>query len=666
MPIPTPAAVCRVVLRAILLSLALLLAWPALADDDAVEAVRQFNPAEPGWLDESGFGFRLQVPDGWSIDIDAEDGPQLSWRMHRDAWLAGRVPKGLLALNVTVIEPEPGQNVEAEFRRFVVAYADRYLGGGRIVSFRARPFGTYPGFVAAVEGRIRSDSGESVKVSARVILCETQDRQVIVSAVAPQSSADPLDHLGEPGSLIVASGSGSVAADTDPAGEPKPGPGEQPAAPVTLLPDAAQRLRAVSWGGGSLEEFGRVDGDGLLVALPAGARTAGVGVASRGSPVTLGDLDGGDATTMRIALASAETDSLIVVLCPGEMVPCMSEPSLQIRASTSVAGADLSLWTDAGLLAKEELPGGMPEHLTVRIDRDAVYLFPAAGEPLMAERPRGLVSFAALDVVIAALPTEAGGRVRVRSLSVDTDLQTVSAPLPVPDATASVFPATAAGLWRETASSGGDFAAFATLGDDGLAVSVPAGHSWGVTGIVSDRPMLGLPDGDDSPAPERLHGTVDPTGSDGFAIAILPDAQGDVWLSSIGYADVSRMQDGSFRVRIYACGSSTRVAQTFIDGSWSGRFDLILRPDRLEIALDDRHLAATWLSCLMPEAGAHVAVVAVAAQENEATTLRLAGLSIDRLPLPAAMPVAGSGRDTDFRPEAWIASIAEELSEPDQ
>lgn len=373
MPIPTPAAVRRAVSRAILLPLALLLAWPALADDVAAEAVRQFNPAEPGWLDESGFGFRLQVPDGWSIDIDAEDGPQLSWRMHRDAWVAGRVPKGLLALNVTVIEPEPGQNVEAEFRRFVVAYADRYLGGGRIVSFRASPFGAYPGFLAAVDGRIRPDSGGSVKVSARVILYETEDRQVIVSAVAPQSSADPLDHLGEPGSLIVASGSGSDTADPGLTEEPEPGPGEQPAAPVTLLPDAAQRLRAVSWGGGSLEEFGRVDGDGLVVVLPAGARTAGVGVASRGSPVTLGDLDGGDATTMRIALAAPETDSLLVVLCPGEMVPCMSEPSLQIRASRSAAGADLSLWTDAGLLAKEELPGGMPEHLTVRIDRDAVY-----------------------------------------------------------------------------------------------------------------------------------------------------------------------------------------------------------------------------------------------------------------------------------------------------
>lgn len=193
MPIPTPAAACRAVSRAMLLGLALVLAQAVSADDRAADAARQHTPAEPGWLDESGFGFRLQVPDGWSIDIDAEDGPQLSWRMHRDAWLAGRVPKGLLALNVTVIEPEPGQDVEAEFRRFVVAYADRYLGGGRIVSFRASPFGAYPGFLAAIDGRIRRDSGASVKVSARVILYETEDRQVIVSAVAPRGAG------GEPG-----------------------------------------------------------------------------------------------------------------------------------------------------------------------------------------------------------------------------------------------------------------------------------------------------------------------------------------------------------------------------------------------------------------------------------------------------------------------------------
>lgn len=662
MSISTPGAAPRAV-RALLLGFLLLFApaatvHSAAADGLASGAARQDRSPQPGMLDESGFGFRLRVPDGWSIDIDPEDGPMLSWRMHRDAWLAGDVPEGLLALNVTVIEPEPGKDVEAEFRKFARNYADRFLEGGTIVSLKAFSFGGRPGFLAAAEGRIKRTSGPAVKVLARVFIYETEDRQVIVSAVAPRSSAEPLDHLGEPGSLIEASGADTSVSVDQGADQPS-----QANAADVILPDTRQRLRAISWGGGSLDEFGRLDADGLTVALPPGARTAGVGVASSGSAVALGDLDGGDATTLRIALDPAGTDSLLVVLCPGRMVPCISEPSLQIRMGASAAGVELSLWSEATPVATQVLPGGMPANLSVRIDRDGVYVFPATGEALLVERPRGLAPFAGLDVVIAALPTEAGGRLRMRALSVETDRRAVTDPMPAPGNAAAIFPAANPDIWREKASGGGDFAAFAALRDDGLHVSVPAGHSWGVTGLVTGRPVLGLPDGNDTPAPERLRGTVDPTASDSFAVAILPDAEGDVWLSAIGYADIQRAADGRFRVRIYTCGSGDRVAETLVDGTWSGAFDLIVRPDRLELALDDRRLSTTLLSCRLPDAGAHVAVFAVAGKENEAASLHLTGLSIDRLPLPALVE-AGPGSDAEFRPEAWIADMEDELTEP--
>lgn len=662
MSISTPGAAPRAV-RAFLLAVALLfapaVAWhSSAADDPSGNIARRDGQPQPGVLDESGFGFRLRVPDGWSIDIDAEDGPMLSWRMHRDAWLAGDVPEGLLALNVTVIEPEPGKDVEAEFRKFARNYADRFLEGGRIVSLKAFSFGGRPGFLAAAEGRIKRTSGPAVRVLARVFIYETEDRQVIVSAVAPRSSAEPLDHLGEPGSLIEAStAETSVSADQG-AGQPP-----QEIAADVILPDTRQRLRAISWGGGSLDEFGRLDADGLAIALPPGARTGGVGVASSGSPVALGDLEGGDATTLRIALDPAETDSLLVVLCPGRMVPCLSEPSLQIRLAASTAGVELSVGSEATVAARQVLAGGVPANLSVRIDRDGVYLFPATGEALVVERPRGLAPFAALDVVVAALPADAGGRLRMRALTVQTDRQAVADLLPAPGDAAAIFPAASPDVWREKSSAGGDFAAFAALRKDGLHVSVPPGHSWGTTGLVSGRPVLALPDGDDTPAAQRLRGRVDPAASDSFAVAILPDAEGDVWLSSIGYADVYRLEDGRSRVRIYTCGSGDRVAETFVDKTWSGVFDLILRPDRLEFALDDRRLSTPLLSCHPPDAGAHVAVFAVAGAENEAASLHLTGLSIDRLPLPA-LAEAGPGSDAGFRPEAWIADMADELSEP--
>jgi hypothetical protein len=668
MPMSSSGAVSGAVFRALVLTVALQVAFTApahrvLADDLAGSAAQVEGSLATGTLDESGFGFRLRVPDGWSIDIDAEDGPMLSWRMHRAAWLAGSVPEGLLALNITVIEPEPEKDVETEFRKFVGSYADRFLEDGEVVSFSAFFFGAYPGFLAAVDGGISQESGAVVEVSARVFIYETEDRQVIVSAVAPRSSATPLDHLGEAGSLIETSGRGSIASGdgTAHAGAPSP----IATAPAVILPDTQHRLRAVSWGGGSLEEFGRLDADGLTVALPPGARTGGVGVASSGSPVALGDLDGGDATILHIGLDPARTDSLMIVLCQGQMVPCISEPSLQIRITATVAGAELSLWTEAVLVATESLPDGVPSNLTVRIDRDGVFVFPAGGESMLAERPRSLVPFAGLDVVIAALPTEAGGRLHMTALSVQMDRSAEMAVLPATDATAAVFPSSEADGWHEKASSGGDFAAFAALGADGLEVSVPAGHSWGVTGLVSARPMLGLPDGDDTPAPQRLRGIVDPAVSHAFAVAILPEAEGDVWLSALGYADVYRVEDDRFRVRIYTCGSGSRVAETFVDATWSGIFDLIVRPDRLELALDGQHLSATTFACLPPKTGAHVAVVAVAAQENEPASLRLTGLSIDRLPLPASVE-AGSGPDAEFRPEDWIADIANDLSETDQ
>ena len=622
-----------------------------------------------GRLDERDFGFFLNVPDDWSADIDAEDGPILSWRLQQKDWLAGSTHSGLVSLSVSVLEPDVGQDTAKVFRSFVGKYGEKFLEKAEVRSFEPFRFGQFSGFDARVAGGIKRPSGKIVPVVARIFIYLTADREVIVSAVAPKAQADLLDSLGQPGTLFEAS---TTAAETsvqanDGAQTPAaPAPAAVNTEPVLVLPDNSSRFRTFAWGGGVLEEFGSLGSDGLKIKMAADAATGGAGIASTGTMINLGDLEAGAATTIRLSFDPDQSNNALIILCPGQHTPCLSDQSFHIALQPGESGTALSLAYEGNPLARTVLMDGMPSYLSIRIDRDGIYAFPSNGEALSVERPHALAPFSGLELVAAAVPLPSGSTLFLKSVAVQsTQGNLTAAALPEPEAERSVFPAGDPTIWKEVAVSGGDFASMAKLENGRLDVRVLPGNQWGHTGLISGQPVFRIPEDGGDVAPARLHGNVDPSQNTlSFAVSLLPDPASDLWLNSVAYVQFSRNEDGTFRARLNVCASPTRVVEMTIEPAWSGNFDLLVSPQRIELVAE-RHRVGTVLTCGLKDMKGHVAIFAAPPRENDPAALSLTGLAVDRLPYPddGLSDDGSAADDSAFDPALWISAVSADLIE---
>ncbi|MBN2574226.1 MAG: hypothetical protein JXP73_06655, partial [Deltaproteobacteria bacterium] len=82
--------------------------------------------------------------------------------------------------------------------------------------------------------------------------------------------------------------------------------------------------------------------------------------------------------------------------------------------------------------------------------------------------------------------------------------------------------------WTPIQAAGGDFAKFATAPAGELFVNVPAGNSWGKTGLRSDYFLFDVRD-DMQATPLSLAFDFDPARTSGFVIALSPTVWDDIW-----------------------------------------------------------------------------------------------------------------------------------------
>ena len=75
--------------------------------------------------------------------------------------------------------------------------------------------------------------------------------------------------------------------------------------------------------------------------------------------------------------------------------------------------------------------------------------------------------------------------------------------------------------WKELSWSGGDYKKFARIQNSVLLVSVPAGNSYGNTGIRSSEPLIEFPE-EDSKFATRLSLSIEPELSSAFVVALIP------------------------------------------------------------------------------------------------------------------------------------------------
>ena len=90
------------------------------------------------------------------------------------------------------------------------------------------------------------------------------------------------------------------------------------------------------------------------------------------------------------------------------------------------------------------------------------------------------------------------------------------------------FSAGLSSMWEPIQVVGGNFGRFASVANGRLAVSVPAGNSWGKTGIMSRTPLFSVDPGM-AANPLKLTFEFDPNATTGYVIALSQAKDADVW-----------------------------------------------------------------------------------------------------------------------------------------
>lgn len=151
-------------------------------------------------------------------------------------------------------------------------------------------------------------------------------------------------------------------------------------------------------------------------------------------------------------------------------------------------------------------------------------------------------------------------------------------PLPVE----TLFDGAPTPAFEPAAVAGGDFDAFARYIDGGLDIDVPAGHSWGKTGLISAEPLVVL----DNRAYEtamRLTLTVDPARTGTFVLALAGDKVVEMWPSHNAWFVLSRLPDeDSYLLQANAGPYNDRVRKipaAWFDAHWDGRIQYDIGQD---------------------------------------------------------------------------------------
>jgi hypothetical protein len=84
--------------------------------------------------------------------------------------------------------------------------------------------------------------------------------------------------------------------------------------------------------------------------------------------------------------------------------------------------------------------------------------------------------------------------------------------------------------WIPIQAAGGDFAKFATVSAGRLVIDVPAGNSWGKTGVRSKDPIFEVT-ADMTTSPWSVLVDLDPAATSGAVVVLSPTAYDDIWTS---------------------------------------------------------------------------------------------------------------------------------------
>ena len=181
--------------------------------------------------------------------------------------------------------------------------------------------------------------------------------------------------------------------------------------------------------------------------------------------------------------------------------------------------------------------------------------------------------------------------------------------------------------WQAYATAGGDFAAFASVGSDGLTVGVPAGHGWAKTGIASLATLVTAAEGNGW----RFDVAIDPVRTTSFVLNFATRIDVDEWSADGFRLAWSRAADGATG-RLTVWIDRNEVAATTLGPEAPATLSVVFRPDGTVVTSlpNGEHLDVV-LPPALRTVGLHLIALAHAPGEGEAAALALT--SIRRLAL---------------------------------
>ena len=296
--------------------------------------------------------------------------------------------------------------------------------------------------------------------------------------------------------------------------------------PVGGLGEVWDKLQAV---GGNFDKFARFDRGALVVDVPAGNYWGKTGVLSHERIFSLGT----EPMNVTVRLDSSRTTGVCVAFASSPHPDVYVLQNVWFSWTRTSAAAQAGIWfgnTQNGNdgHVDELLAPAPPAELTFTLQpgRASVRLPDGKTRTIAIDwlKP-GTPIFAHVFSHPADSQRPAKFAMTQFSVTAGAPPAALSAPIPLSGAATNVPVGALDDIWDKLQSVGGNFDAFARFEGSALVVNVPAGNSWGKTGIMSHERLFTL-----GKTPVSVAVKIDPARTTGFCLAFASSPHPDVYV----------------------------------------------------------------------------------------------------------------------------------------
>ena len=210
-------------------------------------------------------------------------------------------------------------------------------------------------------------------------------------------------------------------------------------------------------------------------------------------------------------------------------------------------------------------------------------------------------------------------------------------------------------VWTSLQAVGGDFSRFGRVERGQLVVDVPAGNSWGKTGICSPERLFTIGE-----RPVNIVVRFDPARTSGYVVAFAPNMHQDVWGSSNVWFSYTR-SSSQVHGDIWFGNSQGDVDQRVTEQvSGVAPYELVfsLSPGRAEVRLPDGRVRVIKSSWLLKDTPVYGHVFTHPNEHHLSSKLALTDFTVGVGEMPArkAPPALATQTDTGLR-TLWTGEV---------